>query len=119
MRLANPPPGGPTWANVVKTDEKGSDVNLASYLLLDCFKKECDVVLIVSNDSDLAEPLRIVKREFGIKIGVTQPRVGSPSVTLRSEAHFVRPIRMGALASSQFSATLVDANGTFTKPSSW
>jgi len=35
MRLANPPPRGPYTADVVRTEEKGSDVNLASYMLAD------------------------------------------------------------------------------------
>src|SRR5262249_17965438 len=119
MRLANPPATGPNRVDVIKTDEKGSDVNLASYLLLDSFKKEMDIALIVSNDSDLSEPIRIVKREFGIQIGITRPRVGTPSVTLGAEANFIRPVRMGLLAANQFSETLVDAKGSFRKPATW
>lgn len=40
---------------VLKSEEKGSDVNLATYLLVDCYRSDCDVAVIVSNDSDLAE----------------------------------------------------------------
>jgi hypothetical protein len=35
---------------VLKTEEKGSDVNLASYLLIDAYCSDCDVAVIVSND---------------------------------------------------------------------
>src|SRR6266498_1448067 len=45
MRLANPPPGGPATVEVIKTEEKGSDVNLATYLLLDAFKQDCQAAL--------------------------------------------------------------------------
>ena len=38
---------------VLKSEEKGSDVNLASYLLIDAYLSDCDVAVIVSNDSDL------------------------------------------------------------------
>ena len=33
--IEKPPKNGPRFAEVMKTEEKGSDVNLASYLLLD------------------------------------------------------------------------------------
>jgi hypothetical protein len=60
MPLAQPTPGGPRFARVIRTDEKGSDVNLATYLLLDAFKGGVDIALLVSNDADLAEPVKMV-----------------------------------------------------------
>lgn len=118
MPLAKPVPGGPATVQVVKTEEKGSDVNLASHLLLDTFRKDCDAALIISNDSDLLEPIRIVRNEFGLPVGVASPHP-QPSKVLQKEASFVRSIRAGALRSSQFPASLVDAVGTFTKPPAW
>jgi uncharacterized LabA/DUF88 family protein len=47
---------------VDKTEEKGSDVNLAAHLLRDVFTKRFAVAVLVTNDSDLAEPVRI--RQF-------------------------------------------------------
>lgn len=35
LPLANPPPRGPRTVEVLRTEEKGSDVNLATYLLID------------------------------------------------------------------------------------
>lgn len=46
---------------VIKTEEKGSDVNLATYLLLDAFQSRCEAAVVVSNDSDLREPIRVVQ----------------------------------------------------------
>jgi hypothetical protein len=40
MPLAQPRRGGARTVQVVKTEEKGSDVNLATYLLLDAFKSD-------------------------------------------------------------------------------
>jgi hypothetical protein len=65
MLLANPVPGGPRFADVLRTEEKGSDVNLATYLLADAFRADADAFVIISNDSDLTEPMRIVRRELG------------------------------------------------------
>lgn len=36
---------------VLKSEEKGSDVNLASYLLIDAYRSDCDIAVVVSNDS--------------------------------------------------------------------
>jgi hypothetical protein len=42
MPLSPPPATGPRKVKVTKVEEKGSDVNLATHLLLDAFKKDCD-----------------------------------------------------------------------------
>lgn len=47
-------------ALVVKMEEKGSDVNLASLLLVDAFRSDFEVAVVISNDSDLVLPIKIV-----------------------------------------------------------
>jgi len=118
MRLANPPPAGPERVLVIKTEEKGSDVNLATYLLCDVFDKRCDVAVVISNDTDLTEPIRIVRDRFGIKVGVLSP-FAKVSWPLRNAATFYRPIRRNLLKQCQLPETLTDARGTITKPSTW
>lgn len=103
---------------MIKTEEKGSDVNLASHLLLDAFRGDCEVAFVISNDSDLLEPVRIARREFGIRVGFGCP-YERPSQVLVRESDFIRPIRAGALRVSQFPPTLSDEHGTITKPASW
>ncbi len=63
-----------TWHSVYKIQEKGSDVKLASQLLVDAFDNLADTYVIVSNDSDLAKPIEIVKRRFDAKVGAVYPR---------------------------------------------
>lgn len=53
----------PTFTKVVKTEEKGSDVNLAVHLLNDAWLNKYDCAVVISNDSDLAEPLRLVREQ--------------------------------------------------------
>ena len=48
-------------AEVVRTEEKGSDVNLAVHLLNDGWLDAYDCAVVVSNDSDIAEAMRLVK----------------------------------------------------------
>lgn len=51
MPLLHPSPDGDTMAWVLRTEEKGSDVNLASYLLLDAFDGDVDVAVVISHDT--------------------------------------------------------------------
>lgn len=120
MPVANPRPGAPRTVRVIKTEEKGSDVNLASLLLLDAFRRMCDTVVIVSNDSDLAEPVRIARHELGMTVGVVNPHPARRrSRELGAEAHFFKQVRASALSASQLPATLSDARGSFHKPRNW
>jgi uncharacterized LabA/DUF88 family protein len=121
MPLANPVPGGPKFAEVMKTEEKGSDVNLATYLLADAFRNDADCFVIVSNDSDLTEPMRIVRHELGKVVGLLNPqRPAKRSRALMScKPSFFKQIRAGALGSSQFPPALRDGTGAFTKPRGW
>jgi uncharacterized LabA/DUF88 family protein len=119
MPLAQPAPGGPKFAKVVKTEEKGSDVNIASHLINDGHKQQYEVAVIVTNDSDLLEPIRIVRLELGLPVGILNPHRYSTSKVLAQHATFVRQIRQGVLATSQFPDVLSDARGTFHKPASW
>ena len=104
---------------VLRTEEKGSDVNLATYLLLDAFDDEYDTAIVVSNDSDLVHPIEVVRKRFGKTVGVLTPHGPKVSWAMRNVADFYRPIRRGVLASSQFPPTLTDRHGTISKPRSW
>lgn len=104
---------------VIKTEEKGSDVNLATYLLMDAFDDLFDVAVVVSNDSDLAEPMRLVRRRFGKAIGILGHRSTRVSGKLRPLANFIRTFHSGALAASQFPNQLPDANGVIQRPNQW
>lgn len=124
MRLVNPPQGGPNYTDVYYTEEKGSDVNLASYLLFDGFKNDYEVAIVVSNDSDLCEPIRLARVELGLQVGVLVPTVAReryPSHDLKqvSDPRFYRKIREKGLKACQFPPSLTDAKGKFSKPPSW
>lgn len=120
MALAYPPPGGPATVEVIKTEEKGSDVNLASYLLLDGFHGKYDTAVVISNDSDLAEPIRMVRSELGRRVGIYSPRARL-SVTLKSTGPaFHRRINASVVARCQLPDPVIDAKGqSIAKPTDW
>ena len=66
MPLVPVPARPPKTVLVTKTEEKGSDVNLATYLLADVFRADCEASVVITNDSDLAEPMRMVSQELGL-----------------------------------------------------
>ncbi|MGC7096511.1 hypothetical protein ACPZ19_17680 [Amycolatopsis lurida] len=52
-----PVPDARFMVSVARREEKGSDVNVASHLLLDLLHQRVDAVVVISNDSDLAFPV--------------------------------------------------------------
>lgn len=106
------------WVKVRKTEEKGSDVNLATYLLHDGFKGLYDTAVIISNDSDLREPVRVVRQVLNLPVGIINPHE-THSKELQQYATFVRRIRRSHLAASQLLPTLFDTQGKFNKPAEW
>ncbi len=112
-------PGQPQkYPRVIKTEEKGSDVNLATHLLHDAHKGRFEIAVVISNDSDLLEPIKIVRQELHKKVGILNPHP-NPSRALLPHIDFIKQIRPGVLNAAQFSPTLTDARGRFTKPASW
>jgi len=108
----------PKNVQVIKTEEKGSDVNLATHLLIDCFLRKCKMAVVVSNDSDLFLPIQYVSTELKIPVGILNP-FPKPSWQLQKVAHFIKPIRPGPLSASLFPDEMIDSNGTFRKPVGW
>ena len=108
----------PQFVRVMKTEEKGSDVNLASHLLHDAHMGRFDLGVVISNDSDLLEPIKLVREHLKKRIGVLNPHK-HPSRAILPHIDFIKQIRAGVLQAAQFAPTLSDQHGTFTKPTSW
>lgn len=113
--VVSPPP---RTIEVWKTEEKGSDVNLATYLLLDAFDGRMDAAVLMSNDSDLLMPMKVARLRFGLTVGLLNPHP-HPSRALVPLASFVKQVRRGPLAASQFPDTLQDQKGEIRRPDSW
>lgn len=119
LYLAKPQAKGQRTAEVIKTEEKGSDVNLATYMLVDAFREDAEAFVVVSNDSDLTEPIRIVRHELGQTVGILNPHRRPSQALLGCSPTFIKQIRKGVLSKSQLPVQLTDIHCTITKPSSW
>ena len=129
MPLASPPQSKPqdygwrlpppTVVRVEKTEEKGSDVNLGAHLVRDAFTDAFDVAVVITNDTDLVEPVRIAVAEAGKRVGILFP-VNYPSQSLQDAASFYLRLRNGHLARAQFPDAIELANGeALSRPPTW
>lgn len=100
-------------------EEKGSDVNVATHLLLDVMNGEVDAVVVISNDSDLMLPIAAVRDR--VPVGLLNPGTRQLAGRLRDRAdrgagrHWWAPIEESDYRENQ----LPDSVGSISKPSAW
>ena len=117
-KVHNPPKGSPKIVTIIKTEEKGSDVNIALHILNDAWLDKYECAILVSNDSDISEALRMAKTERNKKIGLIIPgHDRHPSKKLMEHANFIKIIRHSILADSQLPNPIPDTK--IYKPISW
>ncbi len=118
--LAESVPGLPTHVLVRDSEEKGSDVNLATRLLVDGFNGEYEQAVVVSNDADFAGAMRYVRDDLGLRVTLVNPdpRNSSPR-ELTDTATYVKRLWKSHLRRSLLPDTLMDDVGVITKPEEW
>lgn len=114
MKLANKD----GYALVIKHEEKGTDVNIASHLVNDAHNKAFEKAVVISNDSDLVTPIIIVTNEIKLPVTVISP-FDRNNIQLQKVATDVKQIRKGLLRVSQFDEKLKDEVGEFFIPEKW
>ncbi len=114
MKLAT----GRGFATVIKSEEKGTDVNIATHLIHDAHNKKFEKAVVISNDSDLVTPIRIVTKEITSLVTVISPFKRN-NIELMEAATNIKKIRRGVLGVSQFPYRLNDAIGEFFIPEKW
>jgi uncharacterized LabA/DUF88 family protein len=108
----------PDFALVMKTEEKGSDVNLGAHLVRDAFSGAFEHAAVITNDTDLEEPLRIVIQEAKLPVTLVSP-VNNPAGSLRRVASNIRFLS-GYLSGSQFPDPVITSDGEqIRKPADW
>lgn len=123
--LVNPRPGGSRIVRIFSTEEKGSDVNLATWLLLDGVDGVYEEAIVVSNDSDLEEPIRQSNLRFGpihvvSPYSLTKKAPHTFNYTLDSAAASYRSLRVAELEACQFPNSVELPNKkTVTRPLNW
>jgi hypothetical protein len=121
MPSARPPKEGhrgPQMLEVIKTEEKGSDVALGALLVHHAHQGRFEAAIVLSNDSDLVLPIKIVTQELHLPVGILNPHKKF-AAELGKVASFKKMMRAGVIEAAQLPDELKDKHGTITKPERW
>jgi len=103
-------------------EEKGSDVNLAAYMIRDAAFDQFDTALVFTNDSDLASAVSIVRQDFAKDVVIVSPQFRENDVVDRLRKVASRAVLMETswLEGCCLPDEIVDAGGRrITKPVAW
>lgn len=100
-------------------EEKGSDVNVASHLLVDVLRGDVDAAIVISNDSDLRYPVQQARER--VPVGVVNPSPNALAGDLRgTAADGVGRHWWAQLTDADFYAhQLADPTAGVTRPTGW
>ncbi|MEU4391009.1 NYN domain-containing protein [Kribbella sp. NPDC023855] len=116
---SSPVPDAQFLVSVLNTEEKGSDVNVASHLLIDALTGVIDAAVVISNDSDLRFPIQ--KARELVPVGLINPQKGYRAGDLRGLPsdgvgnHWWHQLDPADFTSSQLPPTA----GKYTCPAGW
>ena len=101
-------------------EEKMTDVNIATELLVDSFQKRFDTALLISADSDLIGPVSRIKEIFPHKRIIVFFPPSRSSANLKAAANVQLSLGHGLPAKSQFPDTVTKPDGFILKrPAQW
>jgi uncharacterized LabA/DUF88 family protein len=101
------------------TREKGTDVALASHMVLDAAKMAADLYVLLSNDSDFEPTLKMLKNDLSAEVALISP-VPRPAMSLvETKPTFIKIIRYSALADSQFPNQVLYKGKLYRRPETW
>ena len=92
------------FVKVVKLEEKRTDVNIASSMLLDAFNNNADASVLVSGDTDFIAPVNIIRKDFKKTVIVFNPR--ETKSWLKDYASYYRDIPRNLPAECQLPDTI-------------
>ncbi|MXW42984.1 MAG: NYN domain-containing protein [Acidimicrobiia bacterium] len=100
-------------------EEKGSDVNVASHLLIDLHTDKIDAAVLITNDSDLRLPAQHARKH--LPLGTVNPRGKPTTQALRGQPedgtgnHWWYSLTANDFRSCQFPKAV----GEYQKPANW
>jgi len=106
---------------VLKTEEKRSDVNIATHLVRDACLNKFDMAVLVSNDSDLLEPLRVL-HEINKKFLILSPHDKYCFDFVNNlSTKCMRKIQEKHIIAAQFPDEIIDASNKIIakRPNKW
>ena len=109
-----------SMVDVVKTEEKGSDVNLAVQMAVDAVRDEFDYAMLFSNDSDMVYSMQIAVKDCNKRVGLYISNKAISSKVLKENCCYIRRMTQSLLAKHQFPDEIITKTGRIiTKPKEW
>lgn len=106
-----------TWTSY---EEKMTDVNIAAQLLVDGYNDRFDTALIISGDSDLTTPIRLIRQNFPTKRVIVAFPPDRHSAQLRQHANGSLHIGEDKLRQNLLPPTVTTASGfVIHRPVEW
>lgn len=105
---------------VIKTEEKGTDVNLAVQMVADAKDNLFDYAMLFSNDSDMSYAIQIAKQQCKKQIGLFIARDAVSYKSLKDHVLHIKRLGPNAFAKAQLPTEISTSKGrTIKKPSDW
>lgn len=102
------------------SNEKMTDVNIATHLLLDAFNNKFDTAILISGDSDLVPPIKAIHNQFNNKVVSVFFPPERHNNTVAGAAKGSQIIGKKKLKDHQFPSTVTKKDGfVLKKPDNW
>lgn len=107
------------FTKVESMREKGSDVNLAAELVHLAHQRAFEAAVVVSNDSDLARAIEIVRQDLRMPVGIINPQPRAQVLELHQAASFTRTIRQADIRAAMLPDVIETESGRIVRPIDW
>lgn len=108
----------PVCVKIIKTEEKGSDVNLGVHLVRDALLKRFDKAVVITNDGDLVEAIKIVIDEAKLPVVLLSPCTNI-AYSLKNLATETQTIKEKNIKKAQFPDEIIFEGKLIKKPEDW
>ncbi len=106
-------------AKVQKLEEKGTDVAIASHMVLDAAENRASLVALISSDGDFAPTIQIIGDCLHVATGLLSPSRHITHPLKAANPTLTKVIRPDTLKSSQMPNDLKDSKGMIRRPDHW
>lgn len=106
--------------DVIKTEEKGTDVNLAVQMVADAKDDLFDYAMLFSNDSDMSYAIEIAVKQCNKKIGLFIAYNAVSYQALKANVLHIKRLRPSVFANAQLPNEIITPSGRIIKkPADW
>jgi uncharacterized LabA/DUF88 family protein len=111
--------GNPVLVKVQKLEEKGTDVALSNYMVLDASRAAAALYVLVSSDSDFVSTINILKTELFAGVAIFFPSRKPAKSLIATNPTLIKVIREDQIELCQLPNYILSKAGAIQRPESW